>query len=39
MDYRDRACIALGERLRSQVYTADKAWAELGLDVKIVVIR
>lgn len=34
----DRACIALGERLGSQVYTADKAWAKLSLDVKVVVV-
>ena len=35
----DRVCLALGKRLGSPVYTADRAWAELDLGVEVVLIR
>jgi ribonuclease VapC len=35
----DRACINLGIQLGLPVYTADKIWAELKLDCKIILIR
>ena len=35
----DRACIALGQRLGLEVYTADKIWSELDCNAKIIVIR
>jgi ribonuclease VapC len=35
----DRACLALGIALRAPVYTADRAWKKLKLDVPIHVIR
>lgn len=35
----DRACLALGIALKAPVYTADRAWKSLKLDVKIHVIR
>lgn len=35
----DRACIALGERERAPVYTADRRWLQAGLSVDIRVIR
>jgi ribonuclease VapC len=35
----DRACLALGITLRAPVYTADRAWKRLKLDVPIHVIR
>ena len=35
----DRACLALGERLRCPVVTADRVWARLDLGVAVVVIR
>ena len=35
----DRACIVLGLQTGFPVYTADKIWAELGLDCQIVLIR
>lgn len=35
----DRACIALGVMLKAPVYTTDKAWGGLKLDVRIHVIR
>lgn len=28
----DRACIALGIKLKAPIYTADKVWAELNID-------
>ncbi len=35
----DRACLALGLDLRATVYTADRSWEQLKLDVEITVIR
>jgi ribonuclease VapC len=35
----DRACLALGIALRAPVYTADRAWKKLKLDVPIHIIR
>lgn len=35
----DRACLALGIALRAPVYTADRAWKNLKLGVRIHVIR
>jgi ribonuclease VapC len=35
----DRACLALGDRLRCPVVTADRVWASLDVGVAIVVIR
>lgn len=35
----DRACLALAIALGATVYTADKSWKKLKLDVKIQVIR
>lgn len=35
----DRACLALGIALRVPVYTAEKAWKKLKVDVRVHVIR
>ncbi|MGA2355022.1 MAG: type II toxin-antitoxin system VapC family toxin [Terriglobales bacterium] len=35
----DRACLALATALDAPVYTADKSWKKLKLDLKIYVIR
>jgi ribonuclease VapC len=35
----DRACLALGIALKLPVYTAEKAWKQLKLSVKVHVIR
>ncbi|HEY8574360.1 type II toxin-antitoxin system VapC family toxin [Phenylobacterium sp.] len=35
----DRACLALAEMVGLPVLTADRAWAELDLDVEVVLIR
>lgn len=35
----DRACFAPGITLQAPVYTADRAWKDLKVDVKIHVIR
>ncbi len=35
----DRACLALGISLKAPVYTAEKLWTKLKLDVRIHVIR
>lgn len=35
----DRACLALGIALKAPIYTADRAWKKLNVDVKIHVIR
>ncbi len=35
----DRACVALGIALKLPVYTAEKAWKKLKLNVKVHVIR
>jgi PIN domain nuclease of toxin-antitoxin system len=35
----DRACLALAILRKATVYTADKEWARLGLDLTIEVIR
>ena len=35
----DRACLALGVVLKAPVYTADKSWKNLKLDLRIHVIR
>ncbi len=35
----DRACLALGLALKAPVYTAERSWKKLKLDVRIQVIR
>jgi ribonuclease VapC len=35
----DRACLALAMDNRTRVFTADKAWATLGLDLDIQLVR
>jgi ribonuclease VapC len=35
----DRACLALGLALRAPVYTADKTWRKLKVNVRVHVIR
>lgn len=35
----DRACLAVAQCLSVPVYTADRAWSELNLDIKIHLIR
>jgi PIN domain nuclease of toxin-antitoxin system len=35
----DRACLALALQRKAPVYTTDRAWTQLGLDLKIEVIR
>jgi len=35
----DRACLALARREGARVLTADRAWADLALDIEIEVIR
>lgn len=35
----DRACLALARRLDQTAVTAERAWAELGLDVRIELLR
>jgi PIN domain nuclease of toxin-antitoxin system len=35
----DRACIALGEAAGLAVYTADRSWADIGLECPLHVIR
>ncbi len=35
----DRICLALAEREGVPALTADRAWAELGLDIKVSLIR
>ena len=35
----DRICLALGEQLDLPVFTADRAWAGLGLPLQVHVIR
>jgi PIN domain nuclease of toxin-antitoxin system len=35
----DRACLALGDRLRCPVVTADRIWISLDLGVDVIVIR
>ena len=35
----DRACLALAMALKAPVYTADRAWAQLQIDVAIHLIR
>ena len=35
----DRACLSLARALNLPAYTADRAWADLEVDVRIVVIR
>jgi PIN domain nuclease of toxin-antitoxin system len=35
----DRACLALGIALRAPVYTADRAWRNMKLGIRIHVIR
>ena len=35
----DRACLALALERKAPVYTTDRAWTQLGLDLKIEVIR
>ena len=35
----DRACLALGKRLRLPIFTADRTWASLNLAVQVQLIR
>jgi len=35
----DRICLALAERENAPAVTSDRAWAELGLDIKVELIR
>ena len=35
----DRACLAPALERKAPVYTADRAWTQFGLDLKIEVIR
>jgi len=35
----DRACLALARRLGAPAHTADRAWADLDVDVDVVLIR
>ncbi len=35
----DRACLALAEALEAPAMTTDRAWAALGLDVEVTVVR
>ena len=35
----DRACLAVGIALKAPIYTADRAWKNLKLDVRIHVVR
>lgn len=35
----DRACLALAMERKAKVYTADRAWTDLGLGIEIEVIR
>jgi ribonuclease VapC len=35
----DRACLALAEREQLRVYTLDRSWAKLGLDIDVVVLK
>jgi ribonuclease VapC len=35
----DRACLALGKTLQLPVYTADRSWSKLPMDVDVRLIR
>lgn len=35
----DRACLALAQRLRAPVLTAERSWANLDVEVEVIVIR
>jgi PIN domain nuclease of toxin-antitoxin system len=35
LSFRDRECLALGWQRGATVYTADRAWAALGLDIDV----
>lgn len=35
----DRACLALARRLELPALTADRAWADLGLDIEVLQVR
>jgi len=35
----DRACLALALQMKASVYTADRSWKNLKLDLRINVIR
>jgi ribonuclease VapC len=39
MSLADRFCLAVGERMESPVYTADRVWAEVRTSAKVVLIR
>jgi len=39
LSFGDRACLALGLALRSDVYTADKSWRGLRVGIRIHIIR
>ena len=39
LSFGDRACLALGIQLNADVYTADQAWAEVSVGVRVHLIR
>jgi ribonuclease VapC len=39
LSFGDRACLALAQRLKQPVLTADRAWRKLSLDVEIHYVR
>ena len=39
LSFGDRACLALALALKAPVYTADRAWRNLNLDIRIHLIR
>jgi ribonuclease VapC len=39
LSWGDRACLALGIALKAPVYTADRAWKKLNVNIKIHAIR
>ncbi len=39
LSFGDRACLALAEKLSIPAVTADRAWSELGLNIKVQLIR
>lgn len=39
LSFGDRACLSLARSLNLPAYTADRAWAGLDLDVRVVLIR
>lgn len=39
LSFADRACLALGQRLQLPVFTADRAWSKLKVNVRVTLIR